>query len=55
MPEVEALLAQEELLPRVVDAIQRAVTPPSDHLASSEYRRAMVGVLLRRAWHEVTS
>jgi probable selenate reductase FAD-binding subunit len=55
MPEVEALLAQQELLPRVVDTIQRAVTPPSDHLASSEYRRAMVGVLLRRAWHEVTS
>jgi carbon-monoxide dehydrogenase medium subunit len=55
VPDVEAMLAQQELLPRVVDAIKQAVTPPSDHLASAEYRREMVGVLLRRAWHEVTA
>lgn len=50
---VEAMLEGQQLdaalLSRAADAIQKAVTPPSDHLASSEYRREMVGVLLRRA------
>ena len=43
---------------RVEDAVRAAtsaVSPPSDHRATSEYRRAMVGVLLARIVNEVAS
>ncbi len=42
----EQLPAPSELL--------RDLTPPNDHIASSEYRRAMVGVLLRRCVRELS-
>lgn len=36
-------------LERAGEAQQRAVRPPNDYMGSAEYRRAMLGVLLRRA------
>jgi CO/xanthine dehydrogenase FAD-binding subunit len=56
--EVEARLAVQALTPEVLDALPAQVEglcePRGDFRASAEYRRAMAGVLVRRALAQVT-
>lgn len=42
----------EERIRHVADAVEQQVTPEGDFLGSAEYRRAMAGVLARRALEE---
>ena len=54
VPEAEAALVADGLHPkaieRVVEVTMAAARPIDDVRATAEYRRAMVGVLLRRAF-----
>ncbi len=45
---VEGKPLTDELVERASDAAARSVTPSSDHVASAEYRREMVRVLVKR-------
>jgi len=53
LPEAEAVLAGRSLTPERLDAlaetVSQAISPPSDYRGSSDYRRQMAGVIVRRA------
>jgi carbon-monoxide dehydrogenase medium subunit len=52
---LEGKLLSEALIAQAAEAAAKEVNPPSDFLASSEYRREMVKVLVRRTVVEASS
>jgi CO/xanthine dehydrogenase FAD-binding subunit len=56
-PEAERLLLEggDAALEQALEAAREAVRPIDDLRSTAEYRRAMSGVLLRRAWQAVTA
>ncbi len=40
--------ADSPTIDEAVELAQASIEPPTDYFASSEYRRAMIGVLVRR-------